>query len=159
MVSVDARATIRAAVCRRAPAATWCELVHAPRTLVNAGGTGKPLNVLAGRRLAAFCGIGNPSGFWHTLRQCGYRVVAMREFADHHAYLATDLKSLARWAADAGAEAVVCTQKDLVKIDSDWRGSVPLWAVSIELELVTGREALEAQLTQLLPDTDLPRPD
>ena len=35
----------------------------------------QPLESLAGQRVAALCGIGNPAGFRHTLATCGYQVV------------------------------------------------------------------------------------
>ena len=91
----------------------------------NAGGTPAPqqsLETLRGRRVLAFCGLGNPAGFRHTLEVCGYDVVEFHEFPDHHAYRPGDLKALAAAARQTGAEALVCTQKDLVKIGIDSAG-------------------------------------
>ena len=47
---------------------------------------GEPLESLRGRPVAAFCGVGNPAGFRHTLSSCGYQLAGFREFPDHHAY-------------------------------------------------------------------------
>ena len=98
-----------------------------------AGGEGslqQPLESLRGRRVLAFCGLGNPAGFRHTLAVCGYDVVEFREFPDHHAYGPGDLHALAAAARQTEAEALVCTQKDLVKIGVDQLGDRPLWAIS-----------------------------
>ncbi|MHB1038561.1 MAG: tetraacyldisaccharide 4'-kinase [Pirellulales bacterium] len=144
------RARIRAEVRRLAPRAAWLELVHAPRCLRSADGGHEPLESLAGQPVAAFCGLGNPAGFRHTLATQGYRVAAFREFADHHAYAPADLASLAAWADRLDVSAVVCTWKDLVKIGVTHLGRRPLWAVAIELEMPAGQPELEAKLGKLI---------
>jgi tetraacyldisaccharide 4'-kinase len=93
----------------------------------------------------AFCGLGNPAGFRHTLEVCGYDVVEFHEFPDHHVYGPGDLDALA--AAARQAEALVCTQKDLVKIGVDQLGDRPLWAIRVGIEFLTGREEFEKKLT------------
>jgi tetraacyldisaccharide 4'-kinase len=105
-----------------------------------------PLDSLRGRHVAAFCGIGNPAGFRHTLASCGYDVSLFREFPDHHAYSRSDLESLADWARQAEVAAVLCTHKDLVKIGLDRLGDKPLFAVSIGVEFQAGLNELQAQL-------------
>jgi tetraacyldisaccharide 4'-kinase len=103
-----------------------------------------------GKPVAAFCGIGNPTGFRRTLEQCGFHVIAFREFPDHYAYRRADVESLAAWAAGLPVEAVVCTQKDLVKLGIDRLGPRPLWAVTIGLEIAAGQAEFEARLQQVL---------
>jgi tetraacyldisaccharide 4'-kinase len=129
--------------------AAWLELAHVPRSLVNASRAEQALESLADRRVAAFCGIGNPAGFWHTLAQCGYELAGVREFPDHHRYGPQDVDSLTTWARSLNVAAVVCTQKDLVKLGVDRLGEIPLWAVAIRLEVLVGREALESRLIAL----------
>jgi tetraacyldisaccharide 4'-kinase len=119
--------------------------------LLSAGGRQEPLETLRGRTLAAFCGLGNPAGFRHTLESCGYRVIAMREFADHYRYGREDVESLAHWADSLDVSAVLCSHKDLVKLDVDRLGSRPLWAVVVGLELLCGESELESRLKTLLP--------
>ncbi|MGH7138670.1 MAG: tetraacyldisaccharide 4'-kinase, partial [Pirellulales bacterium] len=86
LVDASERAAIRTRVERFAADAMWIELEHRPRRLVAADGRHEPLESLAGRRIAGFCGIGNPAGFRHTLSRVGAEVVELREFPDHHAY-------------------------------------------------------------------------
>ncbi|MBY0587231.1 tetraacyldisaccharide 4'-kinase [bacterium] len=43
-----------------------------------------PASSMAGRKVAAFCGIGNPNGFRTTLTGLGAQVVAWRAFPDHY---------------------------------------------------------------------------
>ena len=102
--------------------------------------------------MAAFCGIGNPAGFYHTLEGCGYRAIASREFPDHHRYDRAAVESLIDWSAGLDVAAVVCTHKDLVKLGVDQLGPCPLWAVTVGLEFLTGQEEMEARLDTLLPE-------
>jgi tetraacyldisaccharide 4'-kinase len=165
VLAPDQRAEIRRQVRRHAPRAQWLELAHAPRGLValgppKLGGRARPLNevrplsvgpldALAGQRVLAFCGIGNPAGFRHTLAACNCQVAEFLEFPDHHAYTAGDLDRLSAAAQRVDAAALVCTEKDLVKLAVDRLGERPLWAVRIGLEILAGREALEARLAAL----------
>jgi tetraacyldisaccharide 4'-kinase len=151
--SVDAarRAAIRQLVERHAAAAAWVEAMHAPVCLESSAGNQQPLGSLSGKRIAAFCAIGNPAGFRHALAGCGYQVIATREFADHHPYPPADLESLARWAEELDVAALVCTQKDFVKIADRWPGAIPLVALSSRLKMLVGEHDLEAALGKCLP--------
>src|SRR5262249_5046564 len=120
LVDPPQRAQIRERVLRFASKAIWVETTYAPVCLQSPQGQEQPLASLAGQQVAAFCGIGNPAGFRHSLDRCGFHTAAFREFADHHAYSDADLQSLAHWTAGLDVAAVVCTQKDLVKITNRW---------------------------------------
>ncbi len=151
LIDAASRDSLRRQVLRYVPDAAWCEVVHAPLSLVSRQGLEEPIASLAGRRIAAFSGIGNPAGFRHTLESCGCRPVAFWEFPDHHAYTPGDLASLAARAGDLDAAALVCTRKDLVKIDAERLGDVPLRALKIGLEFLCGQELLEQRLAAILP--------
>ena len=45
---------------------------------------------------------------------------------------------------------MLCTHKDLVKLNVDRLGDLALWAVDIELEILEGQEVLERHLEDLL---------
>ena len=72
--------------------------------------------MLAGRRVTAFCGIGNPAGFRHTLTATGCELVAWHEFPDHYAFNDQDVAELDRTVQRSNGELVLCTHKDLVKL-------------------------------------------
>jgi tetraacyldisaccharide 4'-kinase len=131
------------------PAALWLELSHVPVGLRNAMGLQRPLEGLLDKRLLAFCGIGNPLGFQHALKQCGFDVVEFREFPDHHAFSAADLNALAQLSANAKVDAAICTHKDLVKVSKESLGNAPLSALQIGLSVLVGHDALEARLAVL----------
>jgi tetraacyldisaccharide 4'-kinase len=149
MVEEKERGRIRGIVEQYAPKIAWAECRHAPQSLLAADGTEQPLDILRGQRVAAFCGIGNPTGFRHTLNQCGYNVVAWREYPDHFAYRPDDVTALSSWASQPSAQAVVCTHKDLVKIAAVEIGGVPLRAVIVGLEFISGQHQLESLLNSV----------
>lgn len=153
-VSAERRAEIEQLARRLAPQAAWVELAHRPRQFIRAGGEATPLEALRGRRVAAFCGIGNPDGFRHTLATLGVELVGFRAFDDHHHYQRRDVEELAAWAESVQAEAVVCTCKDFVKLAVDRLGRAPLSALEIEIEMLAGRDALEAKLLPLVPTSE-----
>ena len=146
MVDEADRGRIRTEVARVAPKIVWAECRHAPQKLIAANGSQELLEVFKGRRVAAFCGIGNPVGFRHTLEQCGYNVAAWREFADHFAYSSADIQDLNRWVAGQDVDAVVCTHKDLVKLARKELGNRPLRAVLVGLEFLAGQAEMEELL-------------
>ncbi len=148
-VSADERDAIRRRAAQLAPAAVWCEIAHVPSGILNCEGVSEPLEHLRGKRLAAFCAIGNPAGFRHTLASVGCEVVAWREFADHHIFSDAELAELETVARESGADCLVCTQKDLVKIPKKPHSDMPLWAVTIEIQFLAGQEKLEAMLERI----------
>jgi tetraacyldisaccharide 4'-kinase len=150
MISEAERQKIRKTVEQHCPSIVWASCRHAPQKLLSSSGAVEPIESLAGRRVAAFCGIGNPTGFRHTLRQCGCEVAGWREFADHHHYSETEVAELAQWAGASDCEIIVCTHKDLVKIAADSLGRKPLRAVSVGMEFVEGQNQIEGRLEQLI---------
>jgi tetraacyldisaccharide 4'-kinase len=93
--------------------------------------------------LLAFCGTGNPKAFVADLCVAGAKVIATRFFPDHHRYARADLRAIESQARDAGAEALVTTEKDDVNLPAELRArpSFPLRAIRMEMD-VEGGEAL-----------------
>lgn len=149
MLASPERQAIWSTLARLAPDALRLEIGQRPHGLRSATGVDQPLATLAGRRVAALCGIGNPAGFRHVLGRCGYELVELREFPDHHAYSASDVQELSRWAQSLDVAAVLCTHKDLVKLPVERLGDKPLWAVLAGLEFLAGQAPLEARLRLL----------
>jgi tetraacyldisaccharide 4'-kinase len=126
------------------------EIAFRPTRLVNAVGDVRPLASLNGRTTAAFCGIGNPTGFERSLRQFGV-TGPCRTFPDHHHYTADDFAALEAWRRSVGADCLVTTLKDLVKAP---RNAEPIWAVDIAAHWLSGREQFESLLAAILSQTD-----
>jgi tetraacyldisaccharide 4'-kinase len=146
LATTNQRSDVRRRAAQLAPDAVWCEVTHAPSGLLNMAGDRAPLTMLTGKRVVAFCGIGNPAGFRHTLAGAGCEIVAWREFPDHCGYTAADLAQLADVVRESKADLVVCTHKDLVKVARSNLGGLPLWAVTVEIRFLAGQAALETKI-------------
>ena len=155
--AVDAatREAIRDRAAAWAPKADWLETSHRPQGLYNWSRGAAPLDD-GGARVAAFCGIGNPAGFRHTLRAAGYEVVAFREFPDHFAYDRASVAELERWSTALDVDRVVCTHKDLVKLQLAQLAGRSLDALVIGIEFTSPVERLESRLAALIPETSPP---
>jgi tetraacyldisaccharide 4'-kinase len=127
------------------------EAAFRPSGLINAAGEAAALESLTGQSILAFCGIGNPDGFRRSLDHQGWPLdeSRFRTFPDHHHHTAEELDQLGTAARQTGAAAVLTTLKDLVKIDQVALGSVPLWAVTIGMEILAGADLLEDALQSI----------
>jgi len=147
LVDETQRRTIRQRVLSINPNITWGETVHVPTSLISAKSfTAEPIDAIAGQSVLAFCGIGNPAAFRQTLERCGVRVARLTPFPDHHRYTARDVDELVRKAKELGTDSILCTMKDLVKLDKMDFAEFPLRAVSIEIQFIAGESAACEQL-------------
>jgi len=73
---------------------------------------------LAGKRVLAFAGIGDPEKFFATLRAAGVMVATARSFDDHHRYARADARSLCDEAERSGL-ILVTTEKDVARMRRD----------------------------------------
>jgi tetraacyldisaccharide 4'-kinase len=80
------------------------------------------------RRVAAFCGVGNPRAVFEHLRREGFSLARERAFRDHHFYTQPEIDALCRDAARSGASALVTTAKDAVKL-AGLRFSLPCYVI------------------------------
>ena len=70
-----------------------------------------------GRKALAFAGLANTNQFFESIREAGLDVAATMTFPDHHRYMPRDLQAIDDTAAASGAEVIVTTEKDAVKLD------------------------------------------
>jgi tetraacyldisaccharide 4'-kinase len=111
---------------------------------------------LAGRRFAAFCGVGHPEGFFASLAAWG-EPVATRVFPDHHHYTPAELEELRAWRESLGVELLVTTLKDLVKLPASHPLAAVVWALDIRATFHTGLPELERLLDGICPVRGMPR--
>jgi tetraacyldisaccharide 4'-kinase len=106
-----------------------------PRNLVHAEHEGwceAPL-ALVGRRVIALSGLADASGFHAMLRELGANLVRVIEYPDHHDYGPGDWENI--MAAASGAEMVVTTEKDLVKLERFSSPGLSLYALRLEVSM------------------------
>lgn len=69
------------------------------------------------RSAFAFAGIAQPGRFFTDLERAGWRLVGQRGFADHHRYSRREVENVAAVAAAAGANVLLTTEKDMVRLE------------------------------------------
>jgi tetraacyldisaccharide 4'-kinase len=109
---------IVAELSRHNPAAGVYYCDHQIAGLIDADDIRRPVDILRGRKYAVACGIGNPAAFTTAMAKLAGEPAAKRWFADHYAFTAEDLASIRKSAGEAGAECIVVTEKDWVKLKS-----------------------------------------
>jgi tetraacyldisaccharide 4'-kinase len=114
----------------------------APR-MMNGSTTATPL--LDGARLFAVAGIARPDRFFSQLEQSGFRVVGTRAFKDHYRFEAGDLARIAESVHTTGADAVVTTEKDAVRLEALALPEVPFLALPL-LTAIEPRDRFSAWL-------------
>ncbi len=100
-----------------------------------------PLSELRGRRLLGFGGLASPRSFMETLRGLGVPLAGFVEFGDHHWYGDADLAEVARRAGLAGAEGLITTEKDAVRLRELTLPRPPLWVLTVRMVLSSGQAA------------------
>jgi tetraacyldisaccharide 4'-kinase len=116
-----------------------------------------PVGELAGRRLLAFAGLGSPLGFADTLDSIGIRRVGFVELPDHHWFTARDVQELTRDGRASGAQGLVTTEKDWVRIRDLAPSTLPLWVLPVRLALESGRDLWQQALAAALATHPLGR--
>lgn len=106
------------------------------------------LKSLDGKKLLAFCGVGNPSAFKRTVVELGFAIEHFVEFNDHYQFQQDDIRDLTATAKHRDCDALVCTMKDLVKISPDQIGDAQLFALKTTIQFLSG----EQQVIDLVTD-------
>ncbi len=132
------------------PAAEIIPCAHRPSDLVAVDAEGVlPLSWIKDKRVAAFCGIATPERFEETLGALGAVMVSSRRFLDHHAFTDEDLDEVLEQALASGAEAIVTTEKDAVRLQSRFRPPLPLLFVRLEVGILGDPEGFNGAVERI----------
>jgi tetraacyldisaccharide 4'-kinase len=123
---------------RHNPRAPVFHAILRPTRFVSARGDALDRSALQGFAAFAFSGIAGPDRFEADLVAAGVRLAGTRRFADHHPYRDQDLRAIAAAARDCGAEVLVTTEKDLVRIPAMPEGAPPLHALVLSVSFEGG---------------------
>jgi tetraacyldisaccharide 4'-kinase len=100
------------------------------------------LNSLKDKKVTAFCGIGNPFSFEKTLKSSGVEILNAFFFLDHYIYSQNDFLSLEEERKKVGADFLITTEKDSIRLPDVEKQSIPLLVVNVELKIISGEEKL-----------------
>jgi tetraacyldisaccharide 4'-kinase len=86
--------------------------IHAPACAKTIENNEIGLEKLWGKRIFAFCGIGNPNAFLETIKGLSCDVVGSKVYNDHYHYTQSDIADMHNQSKHLEAELILTTQKD-----------------------------------------------
>jgi tetraacyldisaccharide 4'-kinase len=93
-------------------------------------------------KVGVFCGIGKSAYFLQTVRDLKSEIIDTLILEDHGSLRQDQLEAFAENCLEKGAKAILCTEKDYVKLPRSQIEKLPLEIVpvAIEMKIVFGRE-------------------
>lgn len=109
----------------------------------------KKVESIKGTKVGMFCGIAHPESFRETVLNLGAAIVREDIYPDHQIPDPVRLALFAEKSAAEGAEWIVCTEKDRVKIEETAKFCIPVVWVRMELQVVKGIDEWNAFLHEV----------
>jgi len=101
------------------------------------------------KKVGVFCGLGKPQRFFEALKKMQIEVVASLILPDHISPKEEELRAFANISQLKGAECLVCTEKDQIKLSSQLELSLPVIPVKAALEIAFGKKDWEKTLENI----------
>jgi len=128
-----------------------CESIHWPVHIENiTDGSILGPEWLKGKRIYGLSAIGNPESFTYTLKELGADLIKHRKFHDHHNYNREEIGDVVYEAKLLGVDAIVVTQKDIVKIRKMDINDFNILSLKIETQITKGIELYEEAIDRVL---------
>ena len=125
--------------------------------IIRAGADGQlAARDMKGMKLFLFSGIGDHAGFVAHMQWNGMNVAGDMRFPDHHQYSATDISDIKKRALLSGAEALLTTEKDAVRLSGDeglvkdLMQELSLLYACIAVDITTGQRILDSMIDKCL---------
>ncbi len=115
--------------------------------LVSMNGKEIPTRTVKGKKAFIFCGVGDPISFKRSVENTGVKIVGFKIFEDHHNYNKEELKEILLLSDKNGADYLITTEKDIVKINNWISTDAALF--SLEINFIPSKEGNRA-LIQLI---------
>lgn len=109
----------------------------------------EPAAWIRGRRIATLLGIAHPEPIRAALAGLGAIERLAIPARDHQAYGPRRAERIARAAIGSGAECLVTTAKDWVKLRRWWRSELPVAVPRLRIDWLEGESAIDALLERL----------
>lgn len=142
---------LKAFIKRHNPAAAVIECNHVPCYLqnINDKASRMPLTGLQGRKIAALSAIAIPESFLNYLRQLGGEIVYSKHYVDHHRYKEAELVEFYKKAHKHGADMLVTTEKDAVRLPNLPEDELEFYYLRIAIKILNGHEEFEKCITNI----------
>ena len=127
------------------------ECCHRPKYIENVfkRDEKKPLEDLKGKVIAAISGIAVPESFEKFLTERGAKIVYKARFADHHAYTQQEMIDFVNETKKAGADWILTTEKDAVRMPRMTRRDIPFYFLRIEIDILSGLENFDQAISRI----------
>ena len=107
------------------------------------------IELAAGRKLVAFCGIARPQQFFDALKAARQEIAAMLTFRDHHRYAQLDIERLLDLKKQTGAAGFVTTEKDNINLGALAAQLRPLRVATLRIDLDVPEQHMAEMLKTL----------
>ncbi|MFI5390338.1 MAG: tetraacyldisaccharide 4'-kinase [Bacteriovoracales bacterium] len=106
------------------------------------------LDFLKGKKVHAFCGIGNPHSFFSSLEKLGAKIYKKNIFRDHHFF---SEKELTRMLKDKGSKDTIflTTEKDFVRIPKTFQNG-RIFYLGARIKVLKGLDELEEKIKTVI---------
>ncbi len=102
------------------------------------------------KRVGLFCAIAKPMRFVDAALSLGLDVVDKLILADHNTAADLQLKNFIKQCKDKGAEAIVCTEKDFVKLTPDMSLELPLVAIRMNIQITENKDIWDETVENII---------
>ena len=113
---------------------------------------GMPVESLQGKKVGLFCGIAHPDYFERTVKELDAQIVKTLIVGDHMEYDPESLLLFAQQCTEEGADCLVCTEKDRVKLVESLTLPLPVYWVKMGLHFVEGEPQWRAFIDRVNGD-------
>lgn len=91
-----------------------------------------------GMKVGIFCAIAHPEYFRQTVEKMGLEIVKMKFLSDHRAFSYQEVMQFCTDCFQLGAQWILCTEKDFVKLDKSSLNDLPIAWLKMHLVIVEG---------------------
>ena len=111
---------------------------------------------LKGKQMLLLSGIGDHEGFVRQMSMAGIEVAGEIKFPDHHSYTSADLRMVMERLTQKGADGVLTTEKDYVRLSGNMtifnrlNQRCPVFYAGIVVEVLDGKPTLDSMIDRCL---------
>jgi tetraacyldisaccharide 4'-kinase len=109
-----------------------------------------PIGELNAKAICTFSGIAMPDSFEHFLKVQGANIVYGKRFIDHHRFTKYELDHMYNAAHRHGADFVVTTEKDAVRMPKDYTYPIQTYFLKVEIDIVEGEKVLDEAIMKFI---------
>ncbi|MBE6106213.1 tetraacyldisaccharide 4'-kinase [Anaerovibrio lipolyticus] len=144
---------------------TVVESIHHPQSCIelcdwkrNVASEGMSISAIKDKKVVALSAIGNPASFEQTVASAGAEIIESFRFPDHHEYTQEEMVDAMEQAVRQGAEAIITTEKDAVKLPMEFLAAVPdekqipVLILTVEVVLQNGKDEFEEMLQRKIAE-------